>query len=138
MEENEVRSVLARHDKLWSGLRFEELVDLWDREFPGCAYIGEEYLAPILGWSELDRHWGRHRARLRRAELSTIVHEVAFPADAVAIVVGHTRWEFETRHSSAVMGGEAPVSVVMRNRDDAWRIISYTEGAAQFDHRHAR
>ena len=126
----EIGSLLGQHDSLWRSLDFAGLAGLWDREEGMPIYVGDEYPAPVIGWQDLGRHFGRLGGRLREAEVaSTLVAAHSVDAD-LAIAVLLLEWSLASVESAARLSGQRWVSSVLRRTAAGWRFVHYAESPA--------
>lgn len=130
MSTDDAAAVIVEYDALWCALDFEAASGLWDADDPDCAYCAEEYRGPQLGWDELNAHWARLGARLRRARASTATLQTRLVAPNVALVLGLRDWELTGVGSDDVYRGQNWITVLLRRRSPGWRIFHYAETPA--------
>jgi len=124
---NEIDALLAAHDSCWAQLELRAVADFWDRAHPAPVYIGEEYAAPVIGWSELHRHWSRLAARVRSAQLRTSIVTLDLPGPELAVAVLLSQWRFGNVESDVVHDGESWVTALLRHTPEGWRFFHYME-----------
>jgi len=122
-----VLDALARHDRALGALDFDAVAALWDEADADAMYVGEEYARPQHGWQELNSHWARLGARLRRAEIRSEPVNVRELADGVALAVLLVEWQLEGVDSAVARSGRSWVTVLLRRRPDGWRLFHYME-----------
>jgi hypothetical protein len=93
----ELDALVAEYDSCWGRLDFEGLSQLWVRSDPEPVYLGDEYAEPLVGALDLDRHWARLSARIRRASMRSTLHRVDVLNGGLARCVLLCRWRLSTR-----------------------------------------
>jgi ketosteroid isomerase-like protein len=126
-----IDELLDAYGEGWAAADFGAVASCWDADDTGPVYLGIEYPAPLVGWSELNKHWGRLAARVRAARVRwEDVHVTSLGGD-LATVVALSTWEIEgepgTRHVAQTW-----VSALVRRRPAGWRIAQYVETPAYF------
>ncbi len=109
------------------------LAELWDAEEPMPIYMGEEYAGPVVGWPDLNRHFSRVAARLQAAAVQSTPVRVDEPAAGVTRVVLLSEWALTGIESTVPRRGRSWVSVILRRRDEVWRLVHYMEAPVYFD-----
>lgn len=122
--------MLTLQDRLWGELDFAALAGLWDADEPQPFYIGDEYSAPVVGWHDLGRHFGRLGGRLRKATVRSSLLLANRVADDLAVAVYHFDWSFATVESRDLLSGQRWVTALLRNRVVGWRLVQLVESAA--------
>jgi hypothetical protein len=115
------------YDKYWSSLDFAGLSDLWERDDPQPIYVGDEYAAPLIGTDELDRHWARVASRLKRASVSSTLHEFDVVDDTVVRALLLSRWRLTGREADVERPGASWVTWFLVQRGDRLRIFHQME-----------
>jgi hypothetical protein len=131
--EDEIRAVLAEHDRCWTELDLEGLAALWDTDDPHALYLGDEYRDPVVGDGPLRRHWGRLGTRLRAATLRTEPAVLNVLSDRLVLVMMDVSWGFAGVEGGEMRHGCSWVSAVLRRTEDGWRIVSYMERLSSLD-----
>ena len=126
----EIRAVLAEHDRLWQALDFAGVASLWDLEEGVPIYVGDEYAAPVVGWQDLNRNFGRLGGRLREAAMRSTLLEAHRAGSDLAIAVYLLEWSLATVESPERRSGQRWVSAVLRRVGDEWRFIHNAESPA--------
>jgi hypothetical protein len=119
--------LVREHDRRWNDVDFRGVAALWDTDHGAPLYLGDEYLLPVVGWTDLTMHWGRLGARIEQARLTThivlvSVHDVAF-----ASVTALADWSLRTVESPETRSGRSWVTVLARRRPQGWRIVHFSE-----------
>jgi hypothetical protein len=125
--EDDVADLVRRYDRLWSGLDFAGLSQLWGRGQPAPVYLGDEYAAPLIGTDELDRHWSRVAGRIKAARVSSTLRTVDVIADSVVRAVLLSRWRITARQSDAERSGASWLTWLLIRRADDYRIVHQME-----------
>jgi hypothetical protein len=115
------------YDKYWSSLDFAGLAELWERHDPQPIYVGDEYAAPLIGNDELDRHWARVASRLKRASVSSTLHEFDVVDDTVVRAMLLSRWRLTGREADVERPGASWVTWFLVQRGDCLRIFHQME-----------
>lgn len=123
----DVSALVREYDKCWSSLDFARLADLWERDDPQPIYVGDEYAAPLIGNDELDRHWARVASRLKRASVSSTLHEFDVVDDTVVRAMLLSRWRLTGRESDVERTGTSWVTWFLVQRDGRFRIFHQME-----------
>lgn len=123
----DVSALVREYDKCWSSLDFGCLADLWERDEPQPIYVGDEYAAPLIGTDELDRHWARVASRLKRASVSSTLHEFDVVDDTVVRALLLSRWRLTSRESDVERTGTSWVTWFLVQRDGRFRIFHQME-----------
>ena len=123
----DVSALVREYDKCWSNLDFGCLADLWERDDPQPIYVGDEYAAPLIGNDELDRHWARVASRLKRASVSSTLHEFDVVDDTVVRALLLSRWRLTGRESDVEHTGTSWVTWFLVQRDGRFRIFHQME-----------
>lgn len=119
--------LVREYDKCWSSLDFACLADLWERDDPQPIYVGDEYATPLIGNDELDRHWARVASRLKRASVSSTLHEFDVVDDTVVRALLLSRWRLTGRESEVERTGTSWVTWFLVQRDGRFRIFHQME-----------
>ena len=127
---SELQALLAIHDEMWRKLDFAGLAGLWDVQEGTPVYVGDEYPAPVMGWSDLGRHFGRLGGRLNAAGMSSTLLEAHSIAENVAVAVYLADWTLTTVESPDEHRGQRWVSAVLRRGADGWRFLHVAESPA--------
>ncbi len=130
---NDVRAVLAEHDRLWTELDLDGLGGLWDADDPNASYMGDEYRDPVVGRDPLRRHWGRLGSRLSSATVASEASLVNALADDLVLVMLDVRWTFAGVEGGEPRSGRSWVSAVLRRTGAGWRFVSYMERLSELD-----
>ena len=125
----EITQVLRLQDELWQTLDFAGLAAIWDMTYDVPIYVGDEYSAPVIGWHDLGRHWGRLGGRLREAWVSSTLLAAGRIGD-VAVVVYLMEWRFVAVESPEARSGQRWVSATLRPAVDGWRFVNQAESPA--------
>lgn len=123
----DVSALVREYDKCWSSLDFARLADLWERDDPQPIYVGDEYAAPLIGNDELDRHWARVASRLKRASVSSTLHEFDVVDDTVVRAMLLSRWRLTGRESDVERTGTSWITWFLVQRDGRFRIFHQME-----------
>lgn len=123
----DVSALVREYDKCWSSLDFACLADLWERDDPQPIYVGDEYAAPLIGNDELDRHWARVASRLKRASVSSTLHEFDVVDDTVVRALLLSRWRLTGRESDVERTGTSWVTWFLVQRGGQFRIFHQME-----------
>ena len=115
------------YDKYWSSLDFAGLADLWERGDPQPIYVGDEYAAPLIGNDDLDRHWARVASRLKRASVSSTLHEFDVVDDTVVRALLLSRWRLTSREADIERPGASWVTWFLVQRGERLRIFHQME-----------
>ena len=126
----EIGSLLDEHDRLWRCLDFAGLAGLWDRAEGMPIYVGDEYPGPVIGWQDLERHFGRLGGRLREADVATRLMAAHGIAADLALAVVLLEWSYSTVESADRLGGQRWVSCLLRRTAVGWRFVHYAESPA--------
>jgi hypothetical protein len=124
---SDVTGLVQEYDKCWSSLDFAGLSDLWERRDPQPIYVGDEYAAPLIGNDELDRHWARVASRLKRASVSSTLHEFDVVDDTVARALLLSRWRLTSREADVERTGASWVTWFLVHRGERLRIFHQME-----------
>lgn len=119
--------LVCDYDKYWSSLDFAGLADLWERDDPQPIYVGDEYAAPLIGNDELDRHWARVASRLKRAAVSSTLHEFDVVDDTVVRALLLSRWRLTGRDVDVERPGASWVTWFLVHRGERLRIFHQME-----------
>lgn len=123
-------SLLHAYDRLWSDLDFVGISALWDRDEGLPIYIGDEYPAPLIGWHELARHWGKLGGRLHSAEMSSRQVAANRVGSDLAILVFLSVWQLVAVESPERHTGQRWVTAILRKGSAGWRFIYVAEAPA--------
>ena len=123
----DVSALVREYDECWSRLDFGCLADLWERGDPQPIYVGDEYAAPLIGNDELDRHWARVAGRLKRASVSSTLHEFDVVDDTVVRALLLSRWRLMGRESDVERTGVSWITWFLVQRDGRFRIFHQME-----------
>ena len=123
----ELSHLIRDYDKLWSGLDFVGLAELWERDGPQPIYLGDEYATPLIGNDDLDRHWARVASRLKAASMSTALHAFDVVGDDVVRAVLLSRWRLTGRESDFEHTGASWITWLLIRRDEQYRIFHHME-----------
>jgi len=127
----ELTAVLAGFDRLWHDLDFVGLAGLWDAEEGTPVYIGDEYPAPVVGWQELARHFGKAGGRIHEAAVRSTLLDAHRVASDLAVAVFLMDWELVAVESPERHIGQRWVTALLRRRDDGgWRFLHHAESPA--------
>jgi len=127
----QIAELLARHDDCWRHLDFVAVVGLWDTDEPFPVYVGDEYRAPVIGWHDLGRHFGRLGGRLSEASMRSTLLEAHLVASDVAVATYLLDWTLATVESAGALSGQRWVTAMLRRSADAkWRFINCIESPA--------
>jgi ketosteroid isomerase-like protein len=124
---SDVADLVQEYDKCWSSLDFAGLADLWERDDPQPIYVGDEYAAPLIGNDELDRHWARVASRLKRASVSSTLHEFDVVDDTVVRALLLSRWRLTGRDTDVERPGASWVTWFLVQRGERLRIFHQME-----------
>ena len=124
-----VREFFALHDALWAALDFEQLATLWDAQDPHPTYIGDEYWAPVEGWSALRQHLGRMEARIDQARLQSTVRWTRCVSRDVIVAVVLQDWHFRGVEGPEMHSGSAWVTAILRRSEAGLRMFHYMEAS---------
>jgi hypothetical protein len=119
--------LVREYDKRWSGLDFDGLADLWERDGPAPIYLGEEYAAPVIGNDELDRHFARVAGRLKAATVSSTLRTFDVVDDTVVRAVLLSRWRLTGRESDLERTGASWITWLLVRRGERYRIFHHME-----------
>jgi len=129
--QGELAALLAEHDRLWHELDFVGLASLWDADEGRPVYIGDEYPAPVVGWQDLARHFGKVGGRMHEATVRSILLDAHRVAADLAVGVFLMNWEFVAVESPERYKGQRWVTVLLRNRaGGGWRFLHHAESPA--------
>jgi hypothetical protein len=123
----ELSDLIREYDKLWSGLDFVGLAELWDRDGPQPIYLGDEYASPLVGNDDLDRHWARVASRVKAASMSTALHAFDVVGDDVVRAVLFSRWRLTGRESDFEHTGASWITWLLIRRGERYRIFHHME-----------
>ena len=123
----DVSDLVREYDKCWSSLDFACLAELWERGDPQPIYVGDEYAAPLIGNDELDRHWARVASRLKRASVSSTLHEFDVVDDTVVRALLLSRWRLTGRESDVERTGASWITWFLVQRGGRFRIFHQME-----------
>ena len=123
----DVTDLVRDYDECWSNLDFACLADLWERNDPKPIYVGDEYAAPLIGNDELDRHWARVASRLKRASVSSTLHECDVVDDTVVRALLLSRWRLTGREADVERTGTSWITWFLVQRDGGFRIFHQME-----------
>ncbi len=124
---SEVADLVCEYDNCWSRLDFAGLADLWERVDPQPIYVGDEYATPLIGNDELDRHWARVASRLKRASVSSTLHECDVVDDTVVRALLLSRWRLRSREAEVERTGASWITWFLVRRDGRFRIFHQME-----------
>ena len=124
---SDVADLVQEYDKCWSSLDFTGLAGLWERRDPQPIYVGDEYAAPLIGNDELDRHWARVASRLKRASVSSTLHEFDVVDDTVVRALLLSRWRLTGREADVERMGASWITWFLVERDRRFRIFHQME-----------
>ena len=124
---SDVAQLVSEYDRCWSSLDFAGLADLWERGDPQPIYVGDEYAAPLIGNDELDRHWARVASRLKRASVSSTLHEFDVVDDTVVRALLLSRWRLTSRETDVERTGTSWITWFLVHRDGRFRIFHQME-----------
>jgi hypothetical protein len=127
---SEILAVLDAYAATWSDADFGQAATLWDSDDDAPVYLGIEYSGPLIGWSELNRHWGRLGARVRAATLSWADVHINLLSHDLATVVMLSAWEIEGVEEFTPRSGHTWVTALLRRRAHGWRLAQYVETPA--------
>jgi ketosteroid isomerase-like protein len=127
LQPSDVADLVGEYDKCWSSLDFAGLADLWERDDPRPIYVGDEYAAPLIGNDELDRHWARVASRLKRASVSSTLHEFDVVDDTVVRALLLSRWRLTGRDADVERTGASWVTWFLVRRGERLRIFHQME-----------
>jgi hypothetical protein len=100
---------------------------LWDESDEAPVYLGDEYLLPLVGRSELARHWQRVGARLESLSFDSHVAVVRFHEAHFASLTCLTDWSVRTFESPDVRTGRSWMTMLARLTAAGWRIVHSSE-----------
>ncbi len=120
-------ALVAEYDAKWSALDFAGVAELWADDGPRPIYIGDEYAMPLIGADELDRHWARAAARLKRASVSSELRSADLLADDFARCVVFCRWRVTGRESDVEHAGSSWITWLVVQRGERYRIFHHME-----------
>ena len=123
----ELSDLIREYDKLWSGLDFVGLAELWERDGPQPIYVGDEYATPLVGNDDLDRHWARVASRVKAASMSTVLHAFDVVDDDVVRAVLLSRWRLTGRESDFEHTGASWITWLLIRRRERLRIFHHME-----------
>ena len=123
----ELSDLIREYDKLWSGLDFVGLAELWERDGPQPIYLGDEYATPLVGNDDLDRHWARVASRVKASSMSTVLHAFDVVDDDVVRAVLLSRWRLTGRESDFVHTGASWITWLLIGRGARYRIFHHME-----------
>jgi hypothetical protein len=123
----ELSDLIREYDKLWSGLDFVGLAELWERDGPQPIYLGDEYATPLIGNDDLDRHWARVASRVKAASMSTVLHAFDAVGDDVVRAVLLSRWRLTARESDLEHTGASWITWLLIRRGERYRIFHQME-----------
>jgi hypothetical protein len=123
----ELSDLIREYDKLWSGLDFVGLAELWERDDRRPIYVGDEYATPLVGNDDLDRHWARVASRVKAASMSTTLHAFDVVDDGVVRAVLLSRWRLTGRESDFEHTGASWVTWLLIRRGERYRIFHHME-----------
>lgn len=130
--EQELADVFQCHDNCWQQLAFSELAALWDASSEPI-YIGEEYSQPLVGWLDLNKHWGRLEARLVEAEFMSQL-QIAKPlGERQALSIVFSQWRLLAIGSDKANSGQSWVTAILTRIDNTWKFIHYAESPVFID-----
>jgi hypothetical protein len=123
----ELSHLIREYDKLWSGLDFVGLAELWERDGPQPIYLGDEYATPLIGNDDMDRHWARVASRVKAASMSTVLHAFDAVGDDVVRAVLLSRWRLTARESDLEHTGASWITWLLIRRGERYRIFHQME-----------
>jgi len=124
-------ALLVEHDRLWHELDFVGLAGLWDPQEGRPVYIGDEYPAPVVGWQELTRHFGKVGGRIHKAAVNSTLLDAHRVGSDLAVAVFLMDWELVAVESPERHSGQRWVTALLRRRDKGgWRFLHHAESPA--------
>jgi hypothetical protein len=123
----ELVELVREHDRCWNATDLRGVAALWDAKHGAPLYLGDEYLLPVVGWTELTMHWGRLGSRIDQASLTTHVVLVSLHDVAFASITALADWSLRTVESTETRSGRSWVTVLARRRPEGWRIVHSSE-----------
>jgi hypothetical protein len=123
----ELIELVREHDRRWNEIDLVGVAALWDTTHRAPLYLGDEYLLPIVGWTDLNKHWGRIDARIEHASLATHIVLVSVHDAAFGSVTALVDWALRTVESAETRSGRSWVNVLARRRPAGCRIVHYSE-----------
>jgi uncharacterized protein (TIGR02246 family) len=126
-DEHDVRKAVAAFSRAFAAADAEKLAALWDDEFPNPVCQPEETLEPYIGMEAI-RSYINHIPEV--IEGVTDIRPIDFHVDVVGdVAVAYARAEATLRFAreNATLPGQVRQTLVLRRRDDGWRLIQYHE-----------
>jgi hypothetical protein len=128
----EIGDLVELHDRRWCELDMWGVAALWDTSGVP-VYVGDEYPQPLVGWSDLNRHWGRLGSRLQAAAVASTPIVIRLLSPTVVTMVMLCEWELVTVESDQARSGRSWIAWVVTRADAGWRIVQSVESAVFID-----
>ena len=115
----------------WNRMDFAALESLWHAEEDDIYYVAEEVDKPFYEFADVVRYWQRTGETIEWVKISIDALTFKLLAADLAVTTYQLHVDASMRgyeqQGFKPVGSDVRVSAILRNTDDGWRYIHYTE-----------